>query len=138
MKRPHSRIVSWPLSSLTSLPAQPEEYSDPYPALEAHLQARRVGHTWGPWRLALLGRCTPMAFQAQRQISMKHAVHVDSQLPLCRSPRSQVTYSDRFIPSRAASSRLNFSVFDRETATSDIQKPPDKDVRSCFTIAAAD
>jgi len=48
-----------------------------------------------------------------------------------------VTYSDRFIPSRAASSRLNFSVFDRETATSEVQKPPDKDVRS-FLIKVAD
>ena len=54
----------------------------------------------------------------------------------CRSPRSQVTYSDRFIPSRAASSRLNFSVFDRETATSEIQKPPDKDVRFSSNAAA--
>ena len=40
-----------------------------------------------------------------------------------------MTYSDRFIPSRAASTRLNFSVFDRETAASEPQKPPDKDVR---------
>ena len=51
-----------------------------------------------------------------------------------RSPRSQVTYSDRFIPSRAASSRLNFSVFDRETATSEPQKPPEKDVRSIYDV----
>ncbi len=40
-----------------------------------------------------------------------------------------MTYSDRFIPSRASSMRLNFSVFDRETAASEPQKPPDKDVR---------
>lgn len=35
----------------------------------------------------------------------------------CRSPR--VTYSDRFIPSRATSSRLDFSILDRETAASE-------------------
>jgi cell division cycle 20-like protein 1 (cofactor of APC complex) len=34
-----------------------------------------------------------------------------------RSPK--VTYSDRFIPSRAASSRLEFSVLDREAAASE-------------------
>ncbi|KAI3430499.1 hypothetical protein D9Q98_005094 [Chlorella vulgaris] len=34
-----------------------------------------------------------------------------------RSPR--VTYSDRFIPSRATSSRLDFSILDRETAASE-------------------
>ena len=49
-----------------------------------------------------------------------------------------MTYSDRFIPSRAASSRLNFSVFDRETATSEIQKPPDKDVRSLPDCSCCD
>lgn len=38
----------------------------------------------------------------------------------CRSPR--VTYSDRFIPSRAASSRLDFSILDREAAASETPK----------------
>ena len=37
--------------------------------------------------------------------------------PHRRSPR--VTYSDRFIPSRAASSRLDFSILDREAAASE-------------------
>ena len=37
----------------------------------------------------------------------------------CRSPRSQVTFSDRFIPSRAAAARLNFSVLERETAAAE-------------------
>lgn len=41
------------------------------------------------------------------------------QTPL-RSPR--VTYSDRFIPSRAASSRLDFSILDREAAASETPK----------------
>ncbi|KAK9835660.1 hypothetical protein WJX74_005241 [Apatococcus lobatus] len=36
-----------------------------------------------------------------------------------RSPRSQVTFSDRFIPSRAAAARLNFSVLERETAAAE-------------------
>lgn len=33
------------------------------------------------------------------------------------SPRARVTYSDRCIPSRATSSRLDFSVLDREIVT---------------------
>lgn len=33
-----------------------------------------------------------------------------------------MTYSDRFIPSRAASSRLDFSILDRETAASETPK----------------
>lgn len=37
--------------------------------------------------------------------------------PTFRSPR--VTYSDRFIPSRATSSRLDFSILDREAAASE-------------------
>lgn len=37
--------------------------------------------------------------------------------PPRRSPK--ITYSDRFIPSRAASSRLDFSILDREAAASE-------------------
>ena len=38
--------------------------------------------------------------------------------PSSKSNRS-ISYSDRFIPSRAVSARLDFSVLDREAATSD-------------------
>jgi len=39
---------------------------------------------------------------------------------LCPSRRSpKITYSDRFIPSRAASSRLDYSILDREAAASE-------------------
>eukprot|EP00887_Chlorella_sp_A99_P007257 scaffold2.g7257.t1 len=36
-----------------------------------------------------------------------------------RSPKSRVTYNDRFIPSRAVSSRLDYSILDREAAASE-------------------
>ncbi|GIL87255.1 hypothetical protein Vretimale_1782 [Volvox reticuliferus] len=38
------------------------------------------------------------------------------------SPKSRVTYSDRFIPSRAPAARLDYSILDREMATSDVLK----------------
>eukprot|EP00198_Chlamydomonas_reinhardtii_P008278 XP_001697615.1 activator and specificity factor for anaphase promoting complex [Chlamydomonas reinhardtii] len=38
------------------------------------------------------------------------------------SPKSRVTYSDRFIPSRAPTARLDFSILDREMATSEVSK----------------
>ena len=38
---------------------------------------------------------------------------------LHRSARTAVTYSDRFIPSRAASARLNFSLLDCEAAAAE-------------------
>ena len=40
-------------------------------------------------------------------------------LPCRRSPHSRLTYSDRFIPCRAASSRLDYSILDREAAASE-------------------
>jgi hypothetical protein len=43
------------------------------------------------------------------------------------SPKGRVTYSDRFIPSRAASSRLSFSLLDRESAASE-PRAPDREV----------
>jgi hypothetical protein len=36
-----------------------------------------------------------------------------------RSPKPKITYSDRFIPSRAVSARLDYSILDRETAASE-------------------
>ncbi|KAK9807688.1 hypothetical protein WJX72_006157 [[Myrmecia] bisecta] len=44
-----------------------------------------------------------------------------------RSPRGQVTYSDRFIPSRASSARLNFSILDRETAAAEQPKTTERE-----------
>lgn len=38
------------------------------------------------------------------------------------SPRSKIRYSDRFIPSRAATARLDFSVLDRELAAAEVNK----------------
>lgn len=42
--------------------------------------------------------------------------------PFWSPNRNQVTYSDRFIPSRAAAARLDFSILDRELATSEVSK----------------
>ena len=81
------------------------------------------GHTCCPGTCL---RSRTLAYESQHSAVDQPTCHPHH----CRSPRVQVTYSDRFIPSRAASSRLNFSVFDRETATSEVQKPPDKDVRT--------
>ena len=39
-----------------------------------------------------------------------------------RSPGPKMTYSDRFIPSRAVSSRLNYSLLDREAAASEVPR----------------
>ena len=45
-----------------------------------------------------------------------------------RSPRNRVAYSDRFIPSRAVSSRLDYSILERETLASDpAHRPADKE-----------
>lgn len=45
-----------------------------------------------------------------------------------RSPRSHVAYSDRYIPSRALSSRLDVSVLERESAAlTPARRPADKD-----------
>jgi len=41
---------------------------------------------------------------------------------LTSSPKSRVTYSDRFIPSRATNARLDFSVLDREVAAAEVNK----------------
>ena len=38
------------------------------------------------------------------------------------SPKSRITFSDRFIPSRAAAARLDFSILDREIVTSEVSK----------------
>lgn len=47
----------------------------------------------------------------------------DNQLgPSFLSPKSRVTYSDRFIPSRATTARLDFSVLDREVAAEAVNK----------------
>lgn len=44
------------------------------------------------------------------------------------SPRNRIAYSDRFVPSRAFSSRLEFSVLERETAAAEpARRPSDKD-----------
>lgn len=37
-----------------------------------------------------------------------------------RSPRNRVTYSDRFVPSRAVSSRLDYSILEREVLASEL------------------
>lgn len=40
------------------------------------------------------------------------------------SPRTnRVTYSDRFIPSRSQSARVDYSLLDREVATSEVTFP---------------
>ncbi|GAB4820048.1 hypothetical protein N2152v2_007094 [Parachlorella kessleri] len=39
-----------------------------------------------------------------------------------RSPKPRVTYSDRFIPSRAVSARLDYSILDREAAASEMPR----------------
>ena len=36
-----------------------------------------------------------------------------------RSPKGQISYSDRFIPTRSATARLNFSIYDRDTAAAE-------------------
>lgn len=38
------------------------------------------------------------------------------------SPKSRITYSDRFIPSRAATARLDFSVLDRDIAALEVSR----------------
>jgi hypothetical protein len=38
------------------------------------------------------------------------------------SPKSRVRYSDRFIPSRAATARLDFSALDREVVADQVNK----------------
>ncbi|KAK9803851.1 hypothetical protein WJX73_008551 [Symbiochloris irregularis] len=52
-----------------------------------------------------------------------------------RSPRSPVTYSDRFIPSRAAAARLNFSLLDRESVELEamIKGPEREDSSAAYT-----
>ncbi len=46
------------------------------------------------------------------------------------STKGRVTYSDRFIPSRAAAARLDFSILDREHVTSEVNKSAaDREVR---------
>ncbi|KAL0050623.1 hypothetical protein WJX82_003688 [Trebouxia sp. C0006] len=37
-----------------------------------------------------------------------------------RSPKAQISYSDRFIPTRSATARLNFSIYDRDTAAAEV------------------
>lgn len=47
------------------------------------------------------------------------------------SPRQKVAYSDRFIPTRSVTSRINYSLLERETLASDpIKKATDKDESS--------
>jgi cell division cycle 20-like protein 1 (cofactor of APC complex) len=45
-----------------------------------------------------------------------------------------VTYSDRFIPTRAASSRLNFSVLDREAAAAEPQRLEREDSSTAYNM----
>lgn len=58
------------------------------------------------------------------------------------SPKSRVRYSDRFIPSRAATARLDFSALDREVVADQVNKSAqDREVRqqrqfSCERLAA--
>lgn len=42
--------------------------------------------------------------------------------PAFWSPKARVTYSDRFIPSRSAAARLDFSILDREIVASEVSK----------------
>jgi len=44
-----------------------------------------------------------------------------------RSPRNRVTYSDRFVPSRAVSSRLDYSILEREVLASESGRTTEKD-----------
>lgn len=47
------------------------------------------------------------------------------------SPKSRVRYSDRFIPSRAATARLDFSALDREVVADQVNKSAqDREVRA--------
>eukprot|EP00891_Asterochloris_glomerata_P008369 jgi/Astpho2/8369/fgenesh1_pm.00122_%23_25_t len=41
-----------------------------------------------------------------------------------RSPKAQISYSDRFIPTRSATARLNFSVLDRDAAAEEAAAQP--------------
>ena len=43
---------------------------------------------------------------------------------ICRSPKAQISYSDRFIPTRSATARLNFSVLDRDAAAEEAAAQP--------------
>ncbi len=53
---------------------------------------------------------------------------MDTLFPLHRSGREQVVYSDRFIPSRSAAARRNFSALDRESAASESARYSDREV----------
>lgn len=56
---------------------------------------------------------------------------------LYRSPRQTVTYSDRYIPSRAMASRLNFSLLEREEVASEPRAPVDREVCNALFSAVA-
>lgn len=52
---------------------------------------------------------------------------LESPSAISQSPRRSIVYSDRFIPSRATSSRLGFSLLDREMAASENPGTADRD-----------
>ena len=49
-----------------------------------------------------------------------HSLCEHKVLLYCRSPKAQISYSDRFIPTRSATARLNFSIYDRDTAAAEV------------------
>ena len=56
---------------------------------------------------------------------------------MTRHGREGVVYSDRFIPSRSASARRNFSALDRESAASESARLSDREVSTVVREALA-
>eukprot|EP00884_Botryococcus_braunii_P006053 jgi/Botrbrau1/15449/Bobra.43_2s0073.1 len=75
---------------------------------------------------------TPSKYEAPAQPAQRSCAPMERIIderawpPYCRSP-GRVTYSDRFIPSRATTSRLNFTLLDRETAVADNPQISDRE-----------
>ena len=75
--------------------------------------------------------------QYQQQQQQQHGVGSNGNL--CWYPKARITYSDRFIPSRAAAARLDFSILDREIVTSEVSKSAtEREVRATHAYCMCD
>lgn len=79
---------------------------------------------------------TPVGSPNMQQQQQRRTSRGGGASPAWFSPRSRVTYSDRFIPVRASAARLDFSVLDREIAAAEVNKSA-SEREVCVSIMSA-